>query len=1352
MILLSLNVMIMFCKQLLSRISFTAASRLCPVLLLILLSAGTIRAQNITRPNIVAPGGVQVNSYTGSLFCKRSDFYIPVQGLPLDVSFAYSSAARGRDHGFGYGWTFSYNQYYQVDSAGGITIYRGDGRQDHFTAANGAFKAPVGIFDVLTAYGTDQYKLTATDGTQYLFESPVHKKLTRIADRYGNKVLLSYTGSNITGISDSLGHTITFSWSNNHVTGITAGAASEIRQVRYLYDTAGYLTRVYKPMGVVCSYTYGADRMLRSYADGNGNYTNIEYNANSAVAKLLTCQLEQRITYNTAQQKTYLTEVDENKTTETSFQFDVKGRLINKTGNCCGYNTSYEYDAHNNVTRITDGNGGTRLYTYDNRGNILAGRDPLSNTSYSTYSASYSLLLSQTDKRGNQTSYTYDAIGNLLTETDPYGHSISYTYDAHGNRITKTDKKGNRIRYRYDRYGYLSGIINANGDSTQIVNDSWGNVVSETSPLHAVTQKSYDSLDRLVSVTNALGHLTRFTYDANGNQLTRTDPSHRTTSFAYNSLDKVIKVTDALNHILVMSYDGFGNMLSLTDANGHTRSYTYDNLNRLTAQTNGAGETTRYEYDGAGNRTAVVYPNGNTTRSKYDAASRLLEQADDQGAMSRYSYDADGNQVSEEDGKGNTTAYQYDALNRLMAATDALGNSWQLTYDFNGNLIQKVDRKGNISNYAYDSLDRRIAYTDALNHTTTCNYDGDGNIVSVKDANNNVTAYRYDQLNRIIQELFADNTTKAYTYDSAGNLKSRTDNALQTATFRYDAVNRPVVRAYSGSEADSFFYDRAGLLIAANSREAAVRYSYDAANRVTGETLNGKTTGFNYDIAGNRQTITYPGGRQVVRELDIRNQLKLIRENGLPLATYEYDLAGRNTKRSYGNGTVANIGYDADSRVTELNHNPARFVDFGYSYDKEGNPTMTQFRHNTSRNEQYGYDQEGQLTSFIKGASAAGTYQYDGVGNRTTAQLNGTPVSYSINNMNAYSGINNGSPVTLSYDANGSLTGDGIHTYSYDRENRLTAINGGATATYAYDALGRRIRKITATDTTAYYFDGLQVIEERDGRDSLKASYVWGRWIDDIVAMQRNGQDYFYHTNTLGSVVSVTDRTGAVSERYEYDAFGKATVFDGAYNTLTAGSAIGNSYLYTGRELDKESGLYYYRARYYDAIQGRFMQRDPIGYLDGMGVYAYVGNEVTYYIDPMGMSRLEFDRGDGILKVYPGDRNTHGPPQSFPAGNNTTNPTGDPWKPESHAPLPNGEFEMSPTERHIGPGGDPKSSFGKGFFPITLPSTPQGTRTGTGVHSGRKGPESPTQGCIRTTDDGVKALEADPPTEIKVQD
>lgn len=137
----------------------------------------------------------------------------------------------------------------------------------------------------------------------------------------------------------------------------------------------------------------------------------------------------------------------------------------------------------------------------------------------------------------------------------------------------------------------------------------------------------------------------------------------------------------------------------------------------------------------------------------------------------------------------------------------------------------------------------------------------------------------------------------------------------------------------------------------------------------------------------------------------------------------------------------------------------------------------------------------------------------------------------------------------------------------------------------------------------------------------VQAVYRYGFDLDQPLTMRRNNVPSWYLTDPIGTVTAIADAAGNVVERYRYDAFGEVAIFDGAGAPLTA-SAVGNSFLFTGRELDPETGLYHYRARAYSPQLGRFLQRDPLGQIPDANVYRYTGNHPLDSTDPLGLDWL----------------------------------------------------------------------------------------------------------------------------------
>jgi len=204
------------------------------------------------------------------------------------------------------------------------------------------------------------------------------------------------------------------------------------------------------------------------------------------------------------------------------------------------------------------------------------------------------------------------------------------------------------------------------------------------------------------------------------------------------------------------------------------------------------------------------------------------------------------------------------------------------------------------------------------------------------------------------------------------------------------------------------------------------------------------------------------------------------------------------------------------------------------------------------------------------------------------------------------------------YDANGNTTSKtdstGTTTYSWDYDNRLTSVNlsgSGGTVSYRYDPLGRRIYKSSSSGTSIYAYDADNIVEETNTAGSPVARYSQGLNIDEPLAALRSGSTSYYEADGLGSLTSLTNVAGALANTYTYDTFG---------NLVASSTSIVNNFRYAGREWEPETSLYYYRARYYDQVAGRFLSEDPITFDGGPNFYAYVKNEAASYRDPFGLA------------------------------------------------------------------------------------------------------------------------------------
>jgi RHS repeat-associated protein len=255
-----------------------------------------------------------------------------------------------------------------------------------------------------------------------------------------------------------------------------------------------------------------------------------------------------------------------------------------------------------------------------------------------------------------------------------------------------------------------------------------------------------------------------------------------------------------------------------------------------------------------------------------------------------------------------------------------------------------------------------------------------------------------------------------------------------------------------------------------------------------------------------------------------------------------------------------------------------------YTLDSAGNRTAkTDKLAGVTSN--YSYDSIYELTQVLQGTTTTESYSYDPVGNRT-ASLG--VASYTTNSSNEMTANSNAS---YTYDANGNtltkVVGSNTTSYAWDYENRLTTVtlpNSGGTVTFEYDPFGRRIEKISPSATSIFLYDGDKLVETANASGGEVASYAHGNDIDEPLAMDRSGTVDYYEADGLGSVTSLAASNGTIAQSYTYDSFG---------NLTNSSGSLTNYLRYTGREFDTETGLYYYRARYYDPTAARFASEDP---------------------------------------------------------------------------------------------------------------------------------------------------------------
>ena len=1001
-------------------------------------------------------------------------------------------------------------------------------------------------------------------------------------------------------------------------------------------------------IGGVTAYEYDSDGRLISYREADGTGTDYSRDEKGNIIRETATSGKTGV-YSYNEQGKVLSYTD-NCGTEEKWTYDAYGRIMTQIIN--GMQTNYTYDADGLLLTETVVGKGTKTYTRQD-GNITDIAYP--DESHDTFS--YDVLgnvIQYKNRNGVLTDYEIDRAGNVTKETlhlsDDQCLEKSYVYDAYGKLTAETDAMGNTTTYVYDRHDNLIRCILANGSEISYQYDVNGNVICVTYPDGRTEEESvYDTAGNLKQVKNLLGFISRTEYGSGSQILKQIQADGGEIEYAYAENGLLTQKTDAEGNITSYTYDNAGRIIKICNPQGAETKITYDSCGNPAAVTDGEGNTVTTQYNAYGEITKIVDANGNCTSYMYDSMGNCVQTVDAIGVKTNYTYDAMGNIVSAVKGESRTV-YTYDACDNLVKVTDAEDNSFQMEYDKVGNLTAvydaygtKVesytydsiyqqtgitDALGRTSSYTYDSMGNRIkemnatgnittfAYTggnllsqatDALGGNTSAGYDRMGRLESFTNPNGGITSYRYDKNGQMIEEKTGDSYHITYSYDKAGNRKTVTNSRGQITEYEYDKAGRVIKQKDEAGEI-SYTYDANGncLIISETVSENGVQNvsvntitrTYDALNRVTSQTdADGNHIGYAYDTQGNLSVLTYPDGKELEYSYDKNGNVILVTDWENRETSFSYDKNGRLVRTERADGSTESRSYDKAGQLLQIKDTAkdGRLItDLSYSYNENGN--IEQIRDKNAG------------TAGMK--SKTETMTYDAV-NRLIS-YNGKAVSYDTDGNMLY----------------GPLNGQ-MASFTYDCRNRLirTETDSGEVTKYLYDAENNRIGIIKNAGTeqesrTGYVVDGTsgeltQILQSRTEEAAKSADvgittylYAGNRLLAE------DGEEYLtYHFNNVGSTTAVTDKSGNIKYRYAYSVYGE--LLKGNYGEVL--------FLYNGQYgvQSDDSGLYYMRARYYNAAIKRFINQDTVtGSIESsqsLNRYAYVEGNPVSYLDPFGL-------------------------------------------------------------------------------------------------------------------------------------
>lgn len=1120
--------------------------------------------------------------------------------------------------------------------------------------------ASTGHYTIVFRNGT-RYEFANTTGCDLVTTIDCTARLTRIDEPAGNMLTFNYDANGrLTTVVDNIGTgRIVLTFVYDSATGrLTSVTDLTSRVWQYAYDGSGNLTSMTNPFPATITYTYYTgthnlkDIVLPEMRGGTQVTTTFQYYQNGRAfnykdilgnTETLDYDLFRRSTRVTDPRggvRTY--EYDKNgaltKLTEPDggillFSMNPDGLRYQKY-NALGYGTTYSYRSDRSFNTASD------LF-----GVLTREQDALAQNIDRDYGI-YDQLAHVKDKRGIDFYSEYypstgsgGVVGKLklvklgsLTSNGAIYADVTfalYTYNPDGTPATKTEylDPADLTKTRVTNYTWIDSGLNL--QSMSITGSGQTVSVSYT----------YDTLGRKKSET-----LVRRANPAGGTV-------SLTTTYDYDALDRVTRVTDALGNQFQVIYDKNGKVYQTIayfkkpDASYETRvlaTRNYDGADRMISETDTYGYSTLYTYNAAGKLQSALDPNNHITQFEYDAMNRMTATIDASGYQRQTVYDLDGQPVTGINPLGKKTSTAYDALGRPTKITDALGFITTMTYDANGNLTCVIDANANAglqptNTYGctlykqYDELNRPVLTVNAENGQTQYAYDLLGNVLSLTDPMSHTWYFAFDNLGRQVGMTDPNGKSQSYQVDEASNTWQRTDRMGRTTNYTYDNLNRLTRVDYlSDTRWETYGFDyRGDLTDIANREGLSYTYTYDNKHRLTAKTDNrtSQTMSYTYDAAGNpKQKTTYTGD-VINYQYDSTRRLISEQSPGYLQVSYQYDGAGRLLTRTLSSGAQTAYVWDDANRLTSITNSSASgapVTQTTYTRDRLGNVlSKTEGANFTT----YSYDPLYRLISAdAPGTTWDDTYTYDKVGNRMSFNRNGSAVHYEYDPANRLTKTRTGSasgPVQyqFTYDFEGNLRTKKdaarqlLLSLDWNAKNQpISLVAGTNTNSFSYDPLGYRVSKTDSQGNKTYLLEGEHLEAVYSGLQ-LQAKYMRGGVIDEVVNAYQydtsgNWINTTYHHDPQTSVIGLSGHNGDVYNLTAYAPFGE---------TEEEAGPVKNFLKYTGREQDQDSGLYQYRARYYDPSIGRFISEDPKGFAgSGVNFYAYVGNNPVNGNDPTG--------------------------------------------------------------------------------------------------------------------------------------
>jgi len=1092
------------------------------------------------------------------------------------ASFAFSN--------LGQKWTHNWLAYVTDDPTQvgqGVSLYKRTGgyvAYAGYNSADGTFTRETRSEQLVLASASPvKYVRHFADGSQEIYSSsdgsaaPGRRVfLTKVVDAAGNAVTLAYDGlMRLTSITDAARVVTTVGYANATSLAIASVSDGLGRHADFGYDASGRLQTVSDTMQMSTSFAYDANGNVSAMTTPYGR-TSFNFQVISPVSRWIevtdplgkTERVEYESTGGNGIAYTGATPVHMNVATNDlnyrdTFYFDKVAYVAAKK-----VDGSFDYNQATVIKHWAETNPGNAIVAPV----LLATRHPMNgNTEWEWYL--YPDMVDETGKYSPKTVtdvWTMARTGRVLPDGTSRVSSVSY--NPQGRITGRIDPLGRTTTYQYDTNGI------------DLLKVTQSDAVGHSEVIYQAA--NYTAGHEPQTVVDAAGQVTKYTYNGAGQVLTVTDALNETTSYNYNAQFQLLSIVNA-NQVkqVKFAYDAFGRVQTVTDSEGYARTIGHDNLDRVTSVTYPDGTSDVMNYDRLDVGSTVDRLQHKTTYS-HDAQRRLVQVLDANGVNTYFGWYDNDKLHTFKDGNGKTTTWVVDAEGRVQQKSYPSGQGYTITYDSAGRESTRTDTGGRVRTITYnvDGTVAGLRYTGGNTDTQSFSYDTlYPRLVSMKDAQTGV------------------NTNFAYVpagTNGAGQLQSDTSSVGPLpVSYTYDALGRLQTRTV-GTSTETWGYDALGRVQTDANALGSFRYTYlgqttqpltEALAGAKWQTQWAWNTNLNDRML---QSITHPVTASGVNGSGLGWSTRLAQALGL---TIEHPVA----PHARAPATAAGIGYT--TQTGKITGRSSGVDSWTYTYDKT----------DRLRGAAYGGTGTGQ----------GGQYTYDAADNLTQIATTNpsTTENYVPNQDNQVASTSGAVVASWAYDANGNVTDDGVNTYAWDAENRPVKITSKATghvSSFGYDGLGRRVSlgerdaggKTTTTALTWCQGDSTPCAAST--ATNAASYFAQGELDAGLTPANR-----YYARDHLGSVMQTVDASGNVLASRSYGEYGRT------YNASgTATPAMG----YAGMFQHAATGLYLTPHRVYDARDGRWLSRDPLGAAGGSNVYDYVGSRPVDGIDATG--------------------------------------------------------------------------------------------------------------------------------------